>query len=137
MLSKALDRSNRTNAVICFQSIDYSTVSDIKMFNDSVERNFLLLLRWFVSHFSSSKYVIIWPWFNAMHLHTFEAAGKSDTRQLLLVAFSGSPSFKSGMTSDSFQQLGKTDDIRERFTISVRVGKMHGSMSLITAIETL
>ena len=57
--------------------------------------------------------------------HTFEAAGSSETGRLFVV-ISGSPSFKSGITSDSFQRLGKTDDIRERFTISVNVGKMHG-----------
>ena len=67
-----------------------------------------------------------------MRSHTFEAAGSSETGRLL-VAISGSPSFKSGMTSDSFQRLGKTDDIRERFTISLRIGKMHGRASLITA----
>ena len=77
--------------------------------------------------------MILWSVISCYH---FEAADSSETGQLL-VAISGSPSFKSGMTSDSCQRLGKTDDIRERFTISVRVGKMHGRASLITAMETL
>ena len=67
-----------------------------------------------------------------MRSHTFEAAGNRDTRRLL-VAISGSPSSKSGMTSDSFQRFGKTDDIRERFTISVIVGKMHCRAFLINS----
>ena len=71
-----------------------------------------------------------------MRSHTFEAAGSSETGRLF-VAISGSPSFRSGITSDSFQRLGKTDDIKERFTISVNVGKMYGRASFITAIETL
>ena len=71
-----------------------------------------------------------------MRSNIFEAAGNRDTRRLL-VAISGSPSFKSGMTSDSFQRIGKTDDIREWFSISVIVGKMHCRAFLITATETL
>ena len=114
MLSKALERSNRTNAVICFRSIDSNTVLDIKMFNDSVECNFLLPLWWFVSRFSSSKYVIIW--FNAMRSHTFEAAGNSDTGRLL-VAISGSPSFRSGTTSDLFQRACKKQFQTEKSTL--------------------
>ena len=69
-----------------------------------------------------------------MRSPTFEAAGNRDTKRLL-VAISGSPSSKSGMTSDSFQRFGKTDDIRERFTISVIVGKMHCRAFLIATFR--
>ena len=71
-----------------------------------------------------------------MRSHPLEAAGSNDTGRLQL-GISGSPSFKSGMTSDSFQHVGKTDDRREQFTISVSVGKIQGRASLITLMKTL
>ena len=55
----------------------------------------------------------------------------------LLFATSWSPSFNSGMTSASFQIVGKTDIKREQLTISVIVGRIHGRASFITFIVTL
>ena len=41
------------------------------------------------------------------------------------------------MTSDIFHAAGKTDDNKDRFTISVSTGRMQGSASLITDMVTL
>ena len=44
--------------------------------------------------------------------------------------------FNNGKTSDIFQAVGKTDDNKDRFTIFVSTGRIHGSASLITDIDT-
>ena len=41
------------------------------------------------------------------------------------------------MTSDIFHATGKTDDNKDRFTMSVSTGKMQESASLITDMVTL
>ena len=92
------------------------------------------LLWWFVSRFSSCKYVIIW--FNAMRSHTFEAAGSSDTGRLLLLFRDLLPSKAEQPLSPSSDLEKHWDDIREQFTISVRAGKILGRASFVTAIET-
>ena len=45
-----------------------------------------------------------------------------------------SPSLGRGTTSDIFQAAGKTDDNKERFTISVKIGRILGKASLMTDI---
>ena len=55
----------------------------------------------------------------------------------LLLAISWSPSFNYGTTSDFFQADGKTEVNKERLTITVRIGRIHGRASLSTDIDTL
>ena len=68
--------------------------------------------------------------------HTLDATGKSETGQLLL-AILWSPSFNNGTTSDFFQADGKTEVNKERLTITVRIGRIHGRASLSTDVDTL
>lgn len=49
-----------------------------------------------------------------------------------MFAISWSPSLGRGTTSDVFQAAGKADDNKERFTISVRIGRIQGKASLMT-----
>lgn len=51
-----------------------------------------------------------------------------------MFASSWSPSLGRGTTSDIFQAAGKTDDNKERFTISVRIGRIQGKASLMSAL---
>ena len=48
-----------------------------------------------------------------------------------------SPSLGIGTTSDVFQAAGKTDDNKERFIVSVRIGRIQGKASLMTVIGIL
>ena len=55
----------------------------------------------------------------------------------LLFATSWSPSLSNGTTSAFFHAAGKTEDNNERFTMSVKVGRILGRASLITNIGIL
>ena len=68
--------------------------------------------------------------------HKLSMLLEAATRRLLF-ASSWSPSLGRGTTSDIFQAAGKTDDNKERFTISVKIGRIQGKASLMTDIGIL
>ena len=71
-------------------------------------------------------------WLRAARLHTMEleAADNNDTGRLSFV-ISRSPSFRSGITSASFQADGNAEVNKEWFGISVRIGRMAGRASFL------
>ena len=81
-------------------------------------------------------FIYVASWFRATRSHTLDATSKSETGRLLL-AMSWSPSFNNGTTSDFFQANRKTEVNKERLTITVRIGRIHGRASLSTDVDTL
>ena len=134
MLSNALDRSKSTIRISFFESIASNALSVINTLRVSQECIALFPLR------CSVRRLFLFMqddnWFNAIRSQTFEVARSNDTGRLLC-AISSSPSLGSGTTSAIFQATGKTDDNKERFTISVRIGKIQGKASLMTDIGIL
>ena len=77
-------------------------------------------------------------WFKTMRSHILEAAGSNETGRLLFAnLWLSSLSLISGIISANFHSFVNMDYCSELLTISVKIGKIHGSASLITAIETL
>ena len=134
MLSNAFDKSRSTTSVTFFASIASSALFVIMTLRVSHEWGFLLPLWCSLRRFLVVIYVI--NWFRATRSQIFDAAGSNETGRLLF-GISWSPSFRSGMTSDIFHAAGKTDDNKDRFTMSVSTGRMQGSASLITDMVTL
>jgi hypothetical protein len=75
-------------------------------------------------------------WFNATFSHIFYAIANVE-RGRLLDATSRSPSFKSGMTSASFQTSGYVEDIRDLLIILVNGIRIVGNESFITRMWTM
>ena len=134
ILSKAFDKSNRTNAVTCFRSIASRIISDMEIWSVSVECFFLFPFWCSVKQFWRVVYSV--NWLKAARSQILDRAGSSDTGRLLL-ATSWSPSFNIGITTDSFQADGKTDVKRDLFISSVRTGSITGRASLITLMCNL
>ena len=70
-------------------------------------------------------------------IHTRWTGDVDDETGRLFFGISWSPSFRSGMTSDIFHAAVKTDDNKDRFTMSVSTEKKQGSVFLITDMATL
>ena len=73
-----------------------------------------------------------------MRSHILEAAGSNETGRLLFaISWLSSLSLIRGIVSANSHSFRNMDDCSKLLTISVKIGRIHGSASLITALETL
>ena len=97
---------------------------------------FLLPLCCVVSLFFIVRYSV--SWFKTMRSHILEAAGSNETGRLLFaISWLSSLSLIRGIVSANSHSFRNMDDCSKLLTISVKIGRIHGSASLITALETL